>query len=156
MCRSSCENFFRVCGYEKDLWRCGPSKFFNGYFPEVRNRSFCSFCVLCPLPLAVVCGPEQHVRDSWLACVSMCCLQTTSAFVNQSTNPPTNQRTQTGAVTRDYFPGQPFRDYDPGRKTCTPSLEGAASRGARPAAAVTLAAVGLAVGAVLLGGWWGG
>ena len=34
-CRSSCENFFRVCGYEKDLWRCGPSKFFNGYFPEV-------------------------------------------------------------------------------------------------------------------------
>ena len=27
---------------------------------------------------------------------------------------------------RDYFPGQPFRDYDPYRKTCTPSIEGGA------------------------------
>ena len=34
-CRSSCENFFRVCGYEDDLWRCGPTKFFNGYSAEV-------------------------------------------------------------------------------------------------------------------------
>eukprot|EP00613_Pedinella_sp_CCMP2098_P000472 CAMPEP_0171636428 /NCGR_PEP_ID=MMETSP0990-20121206/27402_1 /TAXON_ID=483369 /ORGANISM="non described non described, Strain CCMP2098" /LENGTH=260 /DNA_ID=CAMNT_0012208553 /DNA_START=49 /DNA_END=831 /DNA_ORIENTATION=+ len=71
-CRSSCENFFRVCGYEQDLWRCGPSKYFNGYFSE---------------------GAK---------------------------------------VTRDYYPGQPFRDYDPGRQTCTPSIEGAANHGARP------------------------
>ena len=72
-CRSSCENFFRVCGYEEDLWRCGPSKYFNGYEPEQ------------------------------------------------------------GTQLRDYFPGQPFRDYDPLRTTCTPSLEGIATfgRGAR-------------------------
>ena len=68
-CRSSCENFFRVCGYEQDLWRCGSSAYFNGYEPEV------------------------------------------------------------GSQKRDYFPGQPFRDYDPFRATCTPSLEGAASLG---------------------------
>jgi hypothetical protein len=35
MCRSSCENFFKSCGYEKGLWRCGQSKFFNGYEPEM-------------------------------------------------------------------------------------------------------------------------
>ena len=34
-CRSACENFFISCGYEKDLYRCGRSKFFNGYEPEV-------------------------------------------------------------------------------------------------------------------------
>ena len=34
-CRSACENFFRTCGYEKGLWRCGKSKWFNGYEPEV-------------------------------------------------------------------------------------------------------------------------
>ena len=30
-CRSACENFFKSCGYEQNLWRCGPSKYFNGY-----------------------------------------------------------------------------------------------------------------------------
>ena len=34
MCRSACENFFITCGYEDKLWRCGKSKWFNGYFPE--------------------------------------------------------------------------------------------------------------------------
>lgn len=34
-CKSACENFFRVCLYETDLWRCGKSKYFNGYAPEV-------------------------------------------------------------------------------------------------------------------------
>ena len=34
-CRSACENFFRTCGYEKGLWRCGKSKYFNGYEPEI-------------------------------------------------------------------------------------------------------------------------
>ena len=34
-CRSACENFFIACGYEKDLYRCGRSKFFNGYEPEI-------------------------------------------------------------------------------------------------------------------------
>mmetsp|Transcript_16283 Transcript_16283/g.27509 ORF Transcript_16283/g.27509 Transcript_16283/m.27509 type:complete len:269 (-) Transcript_16283:27-833(-) len=33
-CRSACENFFISCNYERGLWRCGKSKFFNGYFPE--------------------------------------------------------------------------------------------------------------------------
>lgn len=33
-CRSACENFFKSCGYERGLWRCGKSKFFNGYEPE--------------------------------------------------------------------------------------------------------------------------
>ena len=31
-CESSCVNFFRFCGYDKKLYRCGPSKFFNGPF----------------------------------------------------------------------------------------------------------------------------
>lgn len=34
-CRSACENYFISCGLDKDIWRCGPSKFFNGYEPEV-------------------------------------------------------------------------------------------------------------------------
>ena len=33
-CRSACENFFISCKYSKDLWRCGKSKYFNGYAPE--------------------------------------------------------------------------------------------------------------------------
>lgn len=33
-CRSACENFFKACLYVRDLWRCGKSKYFNGYFPE--------------------------------------------------------------------------------------------------------------------------
>mmetsp|Transcript_9687 Transcript_9687/g.14449 ORF Transcript_9687/g.14449 Transcript_9687/m.14449 type:complete len:172 (+) Transcript_9687:304-819(+) len=33
-CRSACENYFISCGYATDLWRCGKSKWFNGYFPE--------------------------------------------------------------------------------------------------------------------------
>lgn len=46
-CRSSCENFFRVCGYEKDLWRCGESKYFNGYAPEVSKQNGEVQCCLC-------------------------------------------------------------------------------------------------------------
>ena len=34
LCRSLCENFFITCGYEQNLWRCGKTKWFNGYFPE--------------------------------------------------------------------------------------------------------------------------
>lgn len=33
-CRSACENFFISCGYERGLWRCGKSKYFNGYDAE--------------------------------------------------------------------------------------------------------------------------
>lgn len=33
-CRSVCENFFTACKYPKDLRRCGPTKYFNGYFAE--------------------------------------------------------------------------------------------------------------------------
>ena len=34
-CKSACENFFRTCNYEYGLWRCGPSKWFNGNYPEL-------------------------------------------------------------------------------------------------------------------------
>jgi len=33
-CKSACENYFRSCKYEFGLWRCGKSKWFNGYEPE--------------------------------------------------------------------------------------------------------------------------
>ena len=33
-CRSACENFFKTCGYEKNLWRCGRAKYFDGKAPE--------------------------------------------------------------------------------------------------------------------------
>ena len=33
-CQSACENFFHTCKYYKTLWRCGKSKWFNGYAPE--------------------------------------------------------------------------------------------------------------------------
>jgi hypothetical protein len=33
-CSSACENYFKSCGFERDIWRCGPSTFFNGYAPE--------------------------------------------------------------------------------------------------------------------------
>lgn len=33
-CRSACENFFKACNYDRDLWRCGKSMYFNGYEPE--------------------------------------------------------------------------------------------------------------------------
>lgn len=38
-CKSACENFFKSCGYERGLWRCGRSKYFNGYEPEVPTMS---------------------------------------------------------------------------------------------------------------------
>lgn len=34
MCTSVCLNFFKACGYELDMVRCGPSEYFNGYEPE--------------------------------------------------------------------------------------------------------------------------
>ena len=37
-CRSACENFFRSCNYQRGLWRCGKSKYFNGYEPEEPNQ----------------------------------------------------------------------------------------------------------------------
>ena len=39
VCKSACENFFISCGYEKNLWRCGKSKYFNGYEPESSSGS---------------------------------------------------------------------------------------------------------------------
>lgn len=38
LCKSVCENYLKSCGVEKDLWRCGPSKYFNGYEPEKPSR----------------------------------------------------------------------------------------------------------------------
>ena len=38
-CRSACENYFISCGYEQKLWRCGKTKYFNGYFPEYPSSS---------------------------------------------------------------------------------------------------------------------
>ena len=58
-------------------------------------------------------------------------------------------------MTRDYFPGQPFRDYDPGRQTCTPSIEGAAGHGARPSSLLTALVVVLATTAVAVTGIFG-
>ena len=34
LCRSACKNFFKSCNYDKSLWRCGRTEFFNGQFPE--------------------------------------------------------------------------------------------------------------------------
>jgi len=31
MCTSVCENYYKSCGYPKDMWRCGPSDLINGY-----------------------------------------------------------------------------------------------------------------------------
>ena len=31
LCGSVCENFFKACRYAKDLWRCGPTEYDNGY-----------------------------------------------------------------------------------------------------------------------------
>ena len=39
MCRSACENYFISCGFEKDLWRCGETKYFDGYEPETPSIS---------------------------------------------------------------------------------------------------------------------
>lgn len=39
-CQSACENYFRVCNYDKDLWRCGKSKYFNGYSPEKATLNY--------------------------------------------------------------------------------------------------------------------
>eukprot|EP00981_Chlorochromonas_danica_P001379 scaffold295_cov167-Ochromonas_danica.AAC.5 len=33
-CRSACENYFKSCRFGRGLWRCGKSKYFNGYGPE--------------------------------------------------------------------------------------------------------------------------
>lgn len=33
-CRSACENMMVACENQKDLWRCGDSKYFNGYEAE--------------------------------------------------------------------------------------------------------------------------
>jgi len=48
-CKSACENFFKSCVYGHDLWRCGQSKYFNGYFPEV--------------PVADALGNLTYLRD---------------------------------------------------------------------------------------------
>lgn len=34
LCKSVCENYFKSCGYSKDMERCGESQYFNGYEPE--------------------------------------------------------------------------------------------------------------------------
>jgi hypothetical protein len=48
MCRSSCENYFISCGFDKDLWRCGDAKYFDGYEPE---------------PPTVVAGSATYLRE---------------------------------------------------------------------------------------------
>ncbi|CAM9317750.1 unnamed protein product [Chrysoparadoxa australica] len=34
MCTSVCENYMMACRYPRDMWRCGPTEFFNGDEPE--------------------------------------------------------------------------------------------------------------------------
>jgi hypothetical protein len=48
-CVSACENYFISCGFDKSIWRCGPSKFFNGYEPEV--------------PTIDIYGEPHYLRD---------------------------------------------------------------------------------------------
>ena len=38
MCRSACVNYFRSCGYSKDMERCGPTEYMNGYEPEKASQ----------------------------------------------------------------------------------------------------------------------
>lgn len=33
-CRSACENMMVACQNQKDMWRCGESRYFNGYEAE--------------------------------------------------------------------------------------------------------------------------
>ena len=41
MCRSVCENYFRACGYDKDMWRCGEYRLFGAEEAEspIQNKS---------------------------------------------------------------------------------------------------------------------
>ena len=92
-CRSACENFFKTCGYQQGLWRCGKSKWFNGYFPEI---------------------PQL---------------------------PPGGNR----SYLREFMTGQPFRQNKYTQEgeeinICTPSILGAASRGAGSVMAMRLIA----------------
>lgn len=48
-CTSACENYFISCGFDKSIWRCGSSKFFNGYSPEA--------------PTIGVSGEPTYLRD---------------------------------------------------------------------------------------------
>jgi hypothetical protein len=34
MCESACENYFKSCGYPRDMWRCGAAELINGYTTE--------------------------------------------------------------------------------------------------------------------------
>ena len=38
MCQSVCENFFRVCGYDNDLWMCQNNMIDNGDDMEVQRK----------------------------------------------------------------------------------------------------------------------
>lgn len=49
MCRSACENYFISCGFGKDIWRCGKTKYFNGYEPEA--------------PIVGIGGNISYLRD---------------------------------------------------------------------------------------------
>ena len=42
MCQSVCENFFRVCGYDDDLWMCQNNMIDNNYKIEVERKSITS------------------------------------------------------------------------------------------------------------------
>lgn len=39
MCRSACENFFKSCKYEEDLWRCGRSDYVTNETVMTKNRT---------------------------------------------------------------------------------------------------------------------
>jgi hypothetical protein len=39
MCQSACENFFRVCGYDEELWRCNVLIDGNNYFDAIETNS---------------------------------------------------------------------------------------------------------------------
>lgn len=102
-CESSCINFFKTCGYDKNLWRCGPSKWFNGYYPE----------------------RARYVQDP----NSDATCDTGRADDGFGGKAPVDRKTGNApgclaTYYRDFFPGQPFKNGKP----CT----GAASLSSKP------------------------
>lgn len=85
MCRSACENYFISCGFERDIWRCGETEFFDGYeaeVPDIRGSQVIYMREYFPgspwrsnkfnkenLPLAI-CTPALDGAASRLALVS--------------------------------------------------------------------------------------
>jgi hypothetical protein len=89
-CKSACENFFISCNYEEDLWRCGKSKYFNGYDVEQ------------PCTSEIGCAPPEDVSGAQGAGGDGAAASGDDADSGSDDN-------EYAIYLRDYFPGQPFR-----------------------------------------------